>query len=108
MSTVVAFRVMAHFLAQALKKTKKSLYFRKWYFLALILKKCNIFSKQSFSYISANETLHLSAQRQKIKTSTPRKFLILLIFSQKKAALMFQEKETPKKFFIFQEVTFRA
>ena len=32
----------------------------------------------------------------------------LLIFSQNKAVLMFGEKETPKKNFIFQEVTCKA
>ena len=63
---------------------------------------------------------HFSAQPQKIKKSTPRKFLI---FSQKKAVLIFQETDSPppklffyisskeliffrktKKFFIFQEL----
>ena len=50
-----------------------------------------IFSKESFSYISRNETQHFAAQAQKIKKITPRKFLIL------------QETEAPNKFFIFQE-----
>ena len=77
------------------------------------IKKIFIFSqKKAFSYISGNETLHLSAQAQRIKKSTPRKFVLLeetetlktpLIFSSKKAVFMFREKRTPKKFFIFQE-----
>ena len=32
-----------------------------------------IFSKENFSYISGNETLHFSTQAQRIKKSTPRK-----------------------------------
>ena len=55
-----------------------------------LLKKI-LFSKESFSYISRNETQQFAAQAQKIKKITPRKFLIL------------QETEAPNKFFIFQE-----
>ena len=69
-----------------------------------------IFSKESFSYISGNGTLHFSGQK-----FTSRKFFILqqqetpkalLIFSQKKAVIMFREvtfrvrkmkKPAPKK-----------
>ena len=82
-----------------------------------------IFSKKKFSYISVNETQHFWAQALKIKKSIPRKFLILqetetpkkrLIFSLKKAALMFPEMETGTippptstcKFFIFQVTEF--
>ena len=43
----------------------------------------------SFSYISANETLHLPAQARKIKKSNPRKFLIL----QQTETLIFFSKE---------------
>ena len=35
-------------------------------------------------------------------------FKKILIFSQKKAVLMFEEKETLKNVFIFQEVTHKA
>ena len=35
-------------------------------------------------------------------------FKKILIFSQKKAVLMFEEKETLKNLFIFQEVTCKA
>ena len=48
-----------------------------------------IFSKESFSYIYGNGTLHFSAQAQKIKNSNWRKFLT------------HQETETPKKLLIF-------
>ena len=44
--------------------------------------------------------MYFSAQARKIKESTHKKFLI---FSQKKAFLIFQETETPQQFFIFQE-----
>ena len=37
-----------------------------------ILRKSYIFSKESFSYISENETLHFSAQDQKLKRNPPR------------------------------------
>ena len=62
-----------------LKKStpKISLYFQKWDFLALIIIIKIIFSKESFSYISGNGTLHFSTQAQKIKKSTARKFLII-------------------------------
>ena len=80
-----------------------------------------IFSKERFSYISRNETLNFSAQVQRIKKSTPRKFLILqeretsqkiLIFSQKKALLFFRKQKpwsgNSKNLLIFQEVTWKA
>ena len=35
-------------------------------------------------------------------------FKKILIFSQKKAVLMFEKKETLKNLFIFQEVTYKA
>ena len=52
---------------------KNSLYFRKWNFLALILKNPYILSKESFSYISENGTLKFSAQALKIKELHPGK-----------------------------------
>ena len=52
-----------------------SLHFRKWNFLALIIKESYVFSKESFSYISRNGTLHSSAQAQRIKKSNKKNFL---------------------------------
>ena len=52
---------------------KNSLYFRKWNFLALILKNSYIFSKESFSYISGNEAKYFSAQAREIKKIHPEK-----------------------------------
>ena len=84
-----------HFLRPSSKNKKnqarkKSLYFRKWNFVALILKKKLLyFSKESFSYISA--------QARKIKKhSAPRKFLML----RKKMGL---SDSNIKEFLIFQE-----
>ena len=102
-----------------LLEIKKFLYFRKWNFLALlILKNSYIFSKENFSYISRNETLHFSAQDQKIIKSTQRKFLILqetktpketsYIFITRKLFLCFRKRKPQKKLFIFQEVTGKA
>ena len=78
---------------------KNSLYFQKWNFLALILKKFLYsskrklplyFSKESISYISKNEALHFSAQARKIKNN-PRgeKFLYI------------RKRKTKKKLFYF-------
>ena len=75
---------LVHFPAQAQKNPKNMhpFYFQKWNFLALVLKKLNIssnesfsyiFSKESFSYISRDETMHFSAQARKIKKIHPRK-----------------------------------
>ena len=50
-------------------KTKKKPNPPKKFF---ILRKSYIFSKESFSYISENETLHFSAQDQKLKRNPPR------------------------------------
>ena len=71
-----------------------------------------IFSKERLTYISENETLHFSAQAQKIKKSIPRRFLNwetktpkkFLIFSRKKTFLMFRKTEAPKKFLISQAI----
>ena len=94
---------------------KKFLIFQEIKLFESNIENSYIFSKESFSYISGNGTLHFSGQAQKIKikihpdktfytpilkTETPEKFLI---FSQKKVVLPFQETETPKKFFAFQE-----
>ena len=83
-----------------------------------------IFSKESFSYISGNGTLHFSAQARKIKEIHPRKISYtsgngspkkFRVFSQKKAVLMFREvtfrarkmkKTALKKLFMFQEIKF--
>ena len=98
--------------AQKIKKIhpqKNSLCFRKWNFLTLILKKSYIFSKESFSYISGNGTLDFSSQARKIKKIHPEKISNIktfLIFSQKKAVLIFQETETRKKFIFSQKKTF--
>ena len=79
------------------------------------IKNSYIFSKESFSYISENETLHFSPQAREIKkvhvkkisyTSRNGALKKLLIFSQKKAFLIFRKTETRKQFFIFQETGF--
>ena len=68
-----------------------------------------IFPKESFSYISVNETFYFSAKAQKIKKIHPKKIsyvsgkenskkkTVKVIFSQKKAVLLFQV-ENQKKF----------
>ena len=68
-----------------------------------------IFPKESFSYISVNETFYFSAQAQKIKKIHPKKIsyvsgkenskkkTVKVISSQKKAVLIFQV-ENQKKF----------
>ena len=56
------------------RRKKKSLYFRKWNFLALRLISY-IFSEESFSYISRNGTLYFSrnpAQTRQINKNPPR------------------------------------
>ena len=76
-----------------------------------IKKNSYIFSKESISYISRNGTLHFLGQAQIIKRSISIKFLILeetetpknlLIFPQKKAALMLLEKGS-QIFFYFRK-----
>ena len=67
------------------------------------IKRFLIFSKESFSYISGNGTLHFSAPSRKNKENLFRKkFLIFqemeLLGSNIKKI---QETETPKKFYIF-------
>ena len=78
---------LAHFPAQAQKSKiylfpKNSLYFRKWNFLALILKNFLYFLERKlflyflkidFPYIFLNETLHFSHQAQEIKEIHPRR-----------------------------------
>ena len=80
---------LVHFSAQA-QKTKK--YASKkirfclsiWNFLAVIFKKNYIFSKESFSYISGNKTLHFSTQAAKIKkTETQKKLTFSYIFGNR-------------------------
>ena len=77
---------------------KNSLYFRKWNFLVLVLKKIpHIFSKENLYYISENGTLQFSGQALKIKELHSRKIyytsemetLKKLIFSQKSQYLIF-------------------
>ena len=65
----------------------------KWNFLALILKKFLYFIKKSFFRIAGNtkKPCTFKPMLEKIKKSTTRKFLI------------FQETDTPKKIFTFQE-----
>ena len=60
----------------------------------------HIFSKERFFYISENGTLHFSAQALKIKETIPGNGnpKNLLVFSKKKAFLIFQETETLKNF----------
>ena len=98
---------------------KNSLYFRKRKFLALILKNAYIFSKKSFSYIfwkksfsyifskysfsyiSGNEPLHFLTTTFKIFSPKDVLYFFLkipglkkfIIFSQKKAFLIFPEME---------------
>ena len=72
-----------------------------------------IFSKESFCYISGNGTLHFLPQARKIKeihsrkisyssgNENPEKFLI---FSQKKAVLMFQETDGSMNLLISMDV----
>ena len=80
------------------------------------VKKLLYLSKENFSYIPGNGTLHFSTQawkkKKKKRKTTQRKFTILtetetskkfIIFSQKKAVLIFQKTEVAKKLFIFQE-----
>ena len=97
------------------KKTdteKAPLYFQKWSFLALILKKCLYFlnekgflyfvkrepflyfPKRKHFYIPRNRTLHFSAHTWKIKTLHPRK--------QKWSFLIFWkiERSSPKLSFL--------
>ena len=109
---------MVHFSSQAQKikknpPTKNSLHFRKWSFLALILKKFSQFLKRNLFlyFLKWNPELfspNLKKKKKKRKKITPRKLLSsnvnrFLIFSQKKAFHIFRETETPKKFIIFQE-----
>ena len=71
---------LVHFSAQAQKKKirlkKNSLLFLEMGLSSSNIQKIYIFSKESFSYISENKTLHFSAQAKKIKKSTFIKFLI--------------------------------
>ena len=76
---------------EILKKTPYI--FEKWNSLVLIL---GNFSEESFSYISGNGTFLYFRKWKPRKKS--------FIFYQKKAFLIFQEMETPQKFFIFQEI----
>ena len=71
---------------------KNSLYFRKR-------------KPQKASYISGSGTFRPSSKKFLILQGmeAPKKFLI---FSRKKAVLIFREKETLKKLFIFQETDF--
>ena len=100
------------------------MYFRKWNVLALILKNLRKWkprkkipyisgkgNPKKSSYISWNGTFQPKLEKQK---NPPRENFLysnikkILIISQKKAFLIFWETETPKKIFIFWEVTFRA
>ena len=103
---------LVHFSAQA-QKTKK--YASKkirfclsiWNFLAVIFKKNYIFSKESFSYISGNKTLHFSTQAEKILKKPLENFLYFRKRKPKKNFphfLIFLETETSKKLLIFQEM----
>ena len=103
---------LAHFSAQARKNKKNlprkySLYFRKWNFLALILKNSYIFSKENFSYIFRNGPCTFQCMLEKWKKSTSRKFLIFqeieLSNSNNNKFLIFQDTETPKNIFIFSQ-----
>ena len=87
------------------------IYFWKWSFLAQLLQKNPYFLKRKpFLYLQ-NGTLHFSAQALKIKELHHEKFIILLetlikflVFSQKKAFIMFQETEARMNFFISMDV----
>ena len=77
-----------------------------------------ILSKESYSYISGNRTLLFSVQCREIKKIHPEKISYtssnenpekFLVFSQKKAVLMFQEvtfrvQKMKKLFIFFQEI----
>ena len=101
---------------------KKFLYFWKWNFLALILKKSLYFLKRKlflyflkrklflyfrkwnpalFNPSSKNKKIHPEKISYTSGKGNPER---LLIFSQKKAFLIFSETETLKKFFMFQEM----
>ena len=98
--------ILAHFPAQSPAKKKKShpeesfLYFRKWNFLALILKKILYFWKWNPA-LSGLNTQNFSLKKNFLyfflKKPALKKFLIfsqkkaLLIFSQKKAFLLFPQ-----------------
>ena len=111
---------------------KNSLYFEKWNFLDLILKNFLYFGQQkpekNSLYFRTQKTENLksllyfekckfSAQAQKIKKSTPRKFLIVqetetplppqkkFLCFRKRNFLIFLRKQKPQKVLIFQEVT---
>ena len=102
-----------------LKKKKKnhlkknSLYFGKWNFLDLILKDLLYFlyfRKQNPSNILVNRTFQ--PKPEKIKKINPRKMELsnsnikrFLIFSRKKAFLIFQETKTSQKVLIFLELS---
>ena len=102
---------LTHFSSQARKnKTihpeKNFLYFKKWNFLAIILKKYYIFSKERFSYICRNGPLYFSSQAQKIRkiwsqeiSHTPgkRSFPALIL----KHFLYFRKQKPQKNFFYF-------
>ena len=96
---------------------KNSLYFKKWNFLTLRFKVSYIFSIESFSYISGNGTLHFLSSGLKNKKIYPEKILYIsgngnflyflkrkfFFYSRNGTFLIFQEMESTKKFFIFQE-----
>ena len=110
---------MAHVLSPSSKNKKKnhlkknSLYFGKWNFLDLILKDLLYFlyfRKQNPSNISVNRTFQ--PKLEKIKKINPRKMELsnsnikrFLIFSRKKAFLIFQETKTSQKVLIFLELS---
>ena len=76
---------------------KNSLYFREMeLFSSNIRKFLKVLSEESFSYISGNGTFLYFRKWKPRKKS--------FIFYQKKAFLIFQEMETPQKFFILQEI----
>ena len=95
---------LVHFSAQA-QKTKK--YASKkirfclsiWNFLAVIFKKNYIFSKESFSYISGNKTLHFSTQAEKIFKKPLENFLYFRKRKTKKTSYIFLYiwKRKPRK-----------
>ena len=84
----------------------------------LRLKNSQVLSKESFSYISRNGTLHSSSQARNIRKKRPEKdslyfmkwnilSLILITFSNRKSRkkfFIFQQTEVLKKLLIFREM----
>ena len=94
-------------LFQEMETLNNSLYFRKMNFLVLILKTFLYFLKRKLFLYFRKWSPALFIPILKKKKSPPRESFLysgkVVIFSQKKTALKFQETENLKKVFIFQQ-----